>query len=213
MNSYPPELLTQLAPVMFVAGLDVSSMQQQDSFAVLINRLRDALFTRKTAIYQPEKTKSFHVVFVDKSVRFPPRKITPDDPQYLTAHSPLSPLTPTSPLFPDGLIAPIWIRKHTTLVPSVFVLFLRIFEIQSGTPRSPLDPPDPDREREKADEERRKDAELAEEIAQRKKGTNERGIKLTVVLMASRRMLGMFRCLSCLCPSHPLQTILLWTLV
>ena len=39
-------------------------------------------------------------------------------------------------------------------------------------------------------EERKRDAELAAEIVQRKKTTNERSIKLTVVLMASRRMLG-----------------------
>jgi hypothetical protein len=56
--------------------------------------------------------------------------------------------------------------------------------------RSPLDPPDPDHEREKAEEERRRDAELSAEVAARKKTTNERGIKLTVVLLASRRMLG-----------------------
>ena len=40
------------------------------------------------------------------------------------------------------------------------------------------------------DEERKRDAELAAEISARKKTTAERGIKLTVVLMASRRMLG-----------------------
>src|ERR1700728_1970156 len=107
MNSYPAELLTQLVPVMFAAGLDLPpDHHHQDLFAILTTRLRDALLNRKPAIYQPEKQKSFHVVLVDKAVRFPPRKIVPDDPQYLPAHSPLSPLTPTSPLFPDGLIAP-----------------------------------------------------------------------------------------------------------
>lgn len=54
-------------------------------------------------------------------------------------------------------------------------------------PASPLDPPHPDRE----SEERRKDAEMSAEISLRKKSTSERGIKLTVVLMASRKMLGM----------------------
>lgn len=33
------------------------------------------------------------------------------------------------------------------------------------------------------------DTELAKEISERKKSTNERGMKLTVVLIASRRML------------------------
>jgi trafficking protein particle complex subunit 11 len=57
-------------------------------------------------------------------------------------------------------------------------------------PRSPLDPPDLEREKEREQEERKRDTELSAEVAQRKKITNERGIKLTVVLMASRRMLG-----------------------
>ncbi|KAI0061971.1 hypothetical protein BV25DRAFT_1805032 [Artomyces pyxidatus] len=200
MNSYPPELLAQLAPVMFVAGLDVASQSEteiipstpsgrpiQDPFMVLTLRLRDALMAqRKPAIWQPEKVKTFQTVL---EVRFPPRKLPPaSDPHHLSngAHSPLSPLTPSSPLFPDGLIAPIWVRKHTSLLPSVFVLFIRLYESPPHhLPRSPLDPPHPDREQ----EERRKDAEMSAEIALRKKSTNERGIKLTVVLMASRKML------------------------
>lgn len=205
MNSYPTELLAQLAPVMFVAGLDtplpapnslstppVPPPKLSDPFQVLTLRLRDALLAhRKVAIWQPEKSKTFQVILVNKDVKFPPRKLLPpDDPQYFSAHSPLSPLTQTSPLHPDGLIAPIWIRKHTSLLPSVFVLFLRIFEYPPLAPRAPLDLPDTIREREREAEERRRDSELAAEIAQRKKMTSERGIKLTVVLMASRKMLG-----------------------
>jgi len=203
MNSYPAELLAQLAPVMFVAGLDVSqspadapssTAQKQDAFQILTLRLRDALLIqRRVSIWQPEKNNTFQVVLVDKDIRFPPRKLVPtDDPQYSSSHSPLSPLTPTSPLYPDGLIAPIWIRKHTTLVPSVFVMFLRIFERTVQATRLPLDLPDVDADREREAEERKRDSELAAEIAQRKKLTNERGVKLTVVLMATRRMLGQF---------------------
>ncbi|CDO69602.1 hypothetical protein BN946_scf184875.g5 [Trametes cinnabarina] len=198
MNSYPTEFLVQLAPVMYVAGLNAQPPQpppsdarptpssqppaKQDPFTVLSLRLRDALTAqRKVAIWQPEKAKSFQAVFVEKDVSFPPRKaVRPEDPQYNAAHSPLSPLTPSSPLYPDGIIAPIWIRKHTTLLPSVFVLFTRIYE-------SLVKPGEDDRDREA--EERRHDAELSAEIAHRKKSTSERGIKLTVVLMASRRML------------------------
>ncbi|TFK74712.1 hypothetical protein BDN72DRAFT_812681 [Pluteus cervinus] len=217
MNSYPPELLAQLAPVMFVAGLEAQNPQSptspsthlpqsptpstpgqkgQDPFTVLSIRLRDALSSqRKVAIWQPDKGKTFQIVLVDKEVQFPPRKMNPptsEDGTPMTStvtHSPLSPLTPASPLYPDGLIAPIWIRKHTTMVPSVFVLFLRIFELPPHNPRSPLDQVDPDKERERLEEERRRDTELAAEVALRKRSTNERGIKLTVVLMASRRML------------------------
>lgn len=124
-------------------------------------------------------------VTTPQDVPFPPRKmLRPEDPQYSSSHSPLSPLTPSSPLHPDGLIAPIWIRKHTTLVPSVFVVFRRIYE------SPPLQPGQDEREREA--EEKRRDTELAGEIALRKKSTNERNIKLTAVLMASRKMLGTY---------------------
>ncbi|KAL0955838.1 hypothetical protein HGRIS_002040 [Hohenbuehelia grisea] len=206
MNSYPPDFLAQLAPVMFAAGLDVPpppptspaqpdspkvASTSQDPFVVLAHRLREALSSqRKPNIWQPDKNKTFHIVLADKGVKFPPRKtVPPEDPQYSAAHSPLSPLTSTSPIHPDGLIAPIWIRKHTTLVPSVFVLFLRIYEHPAHASRTPLDLPDLEREKEREREERKGDADLAAEVAARKKSTNERGIKLTVVLMASRRML------------------------
>jgi len=215
MNSYPPELLVQLAPVMFVAGLDLppapstsaqsapqspgqtqspppTPTKTQDPFASLVARLRDALQSqRKVSIWAPERTKQFQMILVGKDVRFPPRKLVPpEDLAYASAHSPLSPLTPSSPLYPDGLIAPIWIRKHTALVPSVFVLFLRLFEAPATHARSPLDTPDPEHERDKTEEERRRDTDLSAEVAARKKTTNERGIKLTVVLLATRRMLG-----------------------
>lgn len=224
MNSYPPELLVQLAPVMFVAGLEAHSQgyqhisvfhysdsrdagKPQDSFNVLNQRLREALASqRKQAVWQSEQTKTFQVVIVDRDVRFPPRKpVPPDDSHYPSSHSPLSPLTPSSPLHPDGLIAPIWIRKHTNLIPSVFVLFLRMYETPPLQSRSPLDIPDFEREREKEQEEKRRDAELAAEIAQRKKITNDRGIKLTVVLIASRPMLGMYvNYLTCFLNAKPL---------
>ncbi|KAG6870551.1 hypothetical protein C0993_004488 [Termitomyces sp. T159_Od127] len=186
---------------MFVAGLDGETSSQSSAstsskgtdFALLASRLRETLQAqRKVAIWQPEKTKTFQVILVDKDIRFPPRKVVPpEDPMYSASHSPLSPLTPTSPLHPDGLIAPIWLRKHTSLVPSVFVLFLRIYEHppSNGT-TSPLEVPDVNREREREMEERKWDTELAAEVAQRKKGTSERGMKLTVVLMTTRKMLG-----------------------
>lgn len=199
MNSYPAELLAQLAPVMFVAGLGGAQdnppppPKNQDPFVLLVSRLRDVLHSQlRPSIWAPDRNKSFQMVLVEKNVRFPPRRlVSPEDPAYASAHSPLSPLTPSSPLYPDGLIAPIWIRKHTAFLPSVFVLFLRMFEATSTASRSPLDTPDVEHDRGRTEEERKRDTELSAEIAQRKKTTSERGIKLTVVLLASRRMLGM----------------------
>ncbi|KAK2855732.1 hypothetical protein FQN49_004893, partial [Arthroderma sp. PD_2] len=41
----------------------------------------------------------------------------------LVLHSPLSPLTPGSEVFPDGIITPKWITKHQCLVPAAFINF------------------------------------------------------------------------------------------
>lgn len=49
----------------------------------------------------------------------------PDDtdipPSQAVLHSPFSPLSPSSPLYPDGLIDARWLRKHQDLIPSVFL--------------------------------------------------------------------------------------------
>lgn len=81
MNSYPAELLVQLAPVMFVAGLPNAPSEVdeggpageglgQDQFSALAQRLRDVLGSQgKPAIWASEamrKGKQFQVVFVDK---------------------------------------------------------------------------------------------------------------------------------------------------
>ena len=75
MNSYPPELLVQLAPVMFVAGLGTlpsatapasPAPKAQDPFAVLAARLKEALLAqRKVAVWAPDKSKTFQVVLVE----------------------------------------------------------------------------------------------------------------------------------------------------
>jgi hypothetical protein len=51
-------------------------------------------------------------------------------------HSNLSPLSPDSPLFPDGLMTPLWIKKHLHL-PSVVVGFYDLWDwhTEPGTKR------------------------------------------------------------------------------
>jgi hypothetical protein len=70
----------------------------------------------------------------------------------------------------------MWVRKHSEFTPSVFVLFLRLWEC-----------PDPDSLSPEALQEKEKemDDSLVKEIADRRRRLGERGIKLTVVLMAS----------------------------
>lgn len=38
-------------------------------------------------------------------------------------HSPISPLTPASPTFPDGIMTPLWASKHQDLVPAAVINF------------------------------------------------------------------------------------------
>lgn len=41
-------------------------------------------------------------------------------------HSPLSPLSPGSPIFPDGVFTPLWLAKHQQQIPAVFLAFFDI---------------------------------------------------------------------------------------
>ncbi|OJJ38602.1 hypothetical protein ASPWEDRAFT_65603 [Aspergillus wentii DTO 134E9] len=92
---------------------------------------------------EDNQTRSTGVGFKIKSVgrtyRLPPRKADPppvspptsptdgqdDDAPRLSfvLHSPISPLTPSSPTFPDGLVTPLWVEKHQKLVPAAVINF------------------------------------------------------------------------------------------
>ena len=89
-------------------------------------------------------------------------------------------------------MAPIWLRKHRELVPSVFILVLRLYEFAPGMVAA--DPTLRDDAQvgplEKEKLERFRDNELVNDILNRKRTCSERGIKLAVVLLASRQMLG-----------------------
>jgi hypothetical protein len=132
------------------------------------------------------------MLIAQQGVRLPTRKVNPPAPikSHLdaahTPHSPLSPLTSSSPLYPDGLIAPVWVRKHAELVPSVFVLFLRLYE----SPEVGETPLSAEEQHSREAKEREMDDALVKEIGERRRRLGERGIKLTVVLMASAATLG-----------------------
>ncbi|GAA6021829.1 hypothetical protein JCM8202_002832 [Rhodotorula sphaerocarpa] len=217
-ESFPSEFLAHHSPLCFVAGLEppprldaapdaAAPAARNDPFVILQHALHKALIARhKYPIWDASRgaNADWHVVAVDKNVRFPPLKArpsaaaaagspamqpgSPNPPASAAAlHSPISPLTPTSPLYPDGLIAPIWIRKHRELVPSVFILVLRLHEARrEGTPAATDEDGEP---LSREDEERARDADLVAEIVDRKRTTLERGTKLAVILLCSRELL------------------------
>ena len=194
MNTYPAELLNHHYACMLVSGLDPpAESPAHAAFPELCRDLVEIINARgRNTVWDPARGRAavFHSVLVDHTVRLPPLKTRPNNTT-LPARSPLSPLHPTSPLFPDGLIAPIWTRKHRELVPAVFVAFHCLAE----RPQGELTP-------EAGAELRKQDERLIELIAERKRGLTERGIKMTVVLLTTRQMLGkLFPLLNlaCLC--------------
>jgi hypothetical protein len=199
MDAYPPEFLLHLNPLLFVAGLPLESTEtpdENDPFFSLAQSLAKVFISRKGFHVWDISRGSlcdFHVVLVEKvmslfklrprnetstspqNVKFPPRKARPppNTAAPLGAHSPISPLSPNSPLYPDGIMAPIWIRKHRDMIPSVFLLVLRLVDNRTAG----------------GDNDDDRDRKLVEEILARKTVTLERGIKLAVVLLTSRSML------------------------
>jgi trafficking protein particle complex subunit 11 len=69
---------------------------------------------------------------MEQSFRLPPQKARAlgdaGSEKDKELHSPLSPLTPDSPLYPDGIMTTMWIRKHRDIIPSVF---LSMYELKS----------------------------------------------------------------------------------
>ncbi|KAL4896375.1 Gryzun, putative trafficking through golgi-domain-containing protein [Aspergillus ambiguus] len=89
--------------------------------------------------YAPKSDVEYRIKSIGRSYRLPPRKADPppvsppmspaegdnDKPPMpsFVLHSPISPLTPSSPTFPDGLLTPLWVTKHQSLVPAAVINF------------------------------------------------------------------------------------------
>ncbi|KAL2831979.1 Gryzun, putative trafficking through golgi-domain-containing protein [Aspergillus cavernicola] len=82
----------------------------------------------------------FKIKSVGRNHRLPPRKAKPPPASPPTSpiagqdhdvphgssvilHAPISPLTPSSPTFPDGIMTPLWVAKHQDLVPAAVINF------------------------------------------------------------------------------------------
>ncbi|PKC06517.1 hypothetical protein RhiirA5_419462 [Rhizophagus irregularis] len=168
------------------ASIPISTKQQ-------LSRTLLSLLTAKSqvGIWGPGKNASavFHVVAVDKNHQFPPRKPTmrpPAQTQHLNmpiAHSAISPLTSGSPVHPDGLIPPIWVRKHREILPSVVVGFYDLWHHTSPDSIQEKEEISSTQEGTSESMDKEKDYILAMEINERRKSLLERGIKFSASSM------------------------------
>ncbi|KAH7629967.1 Gryzun, putative trafficking through golgi-domain-containing protein [Sordaria sp. MPI-SDFR-AT-0083] len=80
--------------------------------------------------YEHQLRYRFRVKSAERSFLLPPRRARLPEgieaPPGAILHSPFSPLTPISPLYPDGLIDAQWTLKHQELIPSVVLCFYNL---------------------------------------------------------------------------------------
>ncbi|RKF55596.1 putative glutathione transferase omega-1 protein [Erysiphe neolycopersici] len=145
MDGYAPAFVAHNIPLILVSGLlsepKESSKQLDDTqelnvgpeeASILLKLLQD-VDASDLAWNSQEFTanKKFRVKMIGREHTLPPRSANPipsqslDPTPKMIQHSTLSPLSPESSLFPDGLIDPKWIDKHQEFVPCALVSFYK----------------------------------------------------------------------------------------
>ncbi|KAG0074448.1 hypothetical protein BGZ90_010754 [Linnemannia elongata] len=140
--------------------------------------------------YPPEFAIHLQPTLVQAAYNLPPtRRFLQQTNQLHLAQQSLSPTTPSSPLYPDGLITPLWIRRHREQIPSVFIAVVDLWDRESiigntdngqrgFSDKGPLGVVDP--------MERDHDTTLAQDLLERRKASQERGVKFAAVVMLQR---------------------------
>ncbi|KKA29833.1 hypothetical protein TD95_000424 [Thielaviopsis punctulata] len=153
MEAYPEGSLAHNAPLLLVSGLssaaktvDLKLESSIESTAITIQseyppvetpvaqQLQNYLSSIDAT--QPpwdgdykDAPYRFRVVTTGRTIKLPPRKamlpadFEPSSPAPPVVHSPFSPLSTTSQLYPDGIINVDWLHKHQDLIPSVVLCF------------------------------------------------------------------------------------------
>jgi len=149
MDTYPPEFVIHLQPTLIVTGLlpaeDASSnagappsLEKRNVNPTLEaqkSALLHAMLSRNNVSYW-DNTKGlagslYFVVPEQRGYILPPtRKFLQQTGQQYQAPS-LSPSSPSSPLYPDGLISPVWVRRHREQIPSVFISIVDLWDRES----------------------------------------------------------------------------------
>ncbi|RFU78303.1 hypothetical protein TARUN_3925 [Trichoderma arundinaceum] len=148
MDGYPSGSLDHNVPLIVVSGLNSDPPEQPpkaNGRGVLLRSDIPPLEGKEVSFLESyfqevdERGASWTVVTreepyrvrvktVGRSYVLPPRRAPlPETIEPLTTtpilHSPFSPLSPSSALYPDGLINAQWIKKHQEDIPSIFVCF------------------------------------------------------------------------------------------
>ncbi|KAF9905236.1 hypothetical protein EC991_001888 [Linnemannia zychae] len=160
--------------------------------------LLQAMLSRNNVSYW-DNTKGlagslFYVIPEQATYNLPPtRRFLQQTNQLHLAQQSLSPSVPSSPLYPDGLITPLWIRRHREQIPSVFIAVVDLWDRESIagnadnsqrglSDKGPLGVVDP--------MERDHDTTLAQDLLERRKASQERGVKFAAVVMLQRSHMG-----------------------
>ncbi|KAG0281850.1 hypothetical protein BGZ95_008992 [Linnemannia exigua] len=156
--------------------------------------LLQAMLSRNNVSYW-DNTKGlagslFYVIPEQATYNLPPtRRFLQQTNQLHLSQQSYSPTVPSSPLYPDGLITPLWIRRHREQIPSVFIAVVDLWDRESiagnadkgqrgFSDKGPLGVVDP--------MERDHDTTLAQELLERRKASQERGVKFAAVVMLQR---------------------------
>ncbi|KAI1265359.1 Gryzun, putative trafficking through golgi-domain-containing protein [Xylariaceae sp. FL1019] len=155
MDAYPPSSLDHNVPFLAVSGLgsspnsqlltdpelqeranlvrsELPPIQSKEAKAVL-RFIQDAdAASLPWATRDPSRRHRFKIKTIGRDFLLPPRRAkVPDDLDDAPAtafvlHSPFSPLSPGSTLYPDGLIDVRWIQKHQEQIPSICLCFYEL---------------------------------------------------------------------------------------
>ncbi|KAI0421624.1 Gryzun, putative trafficking through golgi-domain-containing protein [Xylaria grammica] len=151
MDGYPPGSLDHNVPFLVVSGLGTNTAKplpadpELRERGILVRSELSPVDTREARIIlrfiqeadatslpwqsrETSKRYKFKIRTIGREFILPPRRARlPDDldapSSALILHSPFSPLSPGSTLYPDGLIDTRWLHKHQDLLPSVCLCF------------------------------------------------------------------------------------------
>ncbi|OQO12189.1 hypothetical protein B0A48_02830 [Cryoendolithus antarcticus] len=98
-----------------------------------------------TALPGPAATMKYRMRSVGRTWTLAPRKAAPppqspdeanqqiSPSKHMELHSTLSPLSPGSPLYPDGIITPMWLAKHQDHVPCLVIAFFEMSKSEGSS--------------------------------------------------------------------------------